>query len=185
MSLEKEFDAFEEAFRKLSREYDVFLYGSSHGKMPVDARKRLEDTLRALTARKMDAAADRYRLNSITGRFNAERERWERAVRDKEEGRGRFARAGGVAGTAPNAPAASSVKPSSAADADRELYERYAAARSARGEKSPGYDAFRAQLAKEREKLQEKTGRAGWDFEIAETDGRVRIVARPGKGSNG
>ena len=184
MSLEKEFDAFEEAFRKLSREYDVFLYGSSHGKMPVDARKRLEETLRALTARKMDAAADRYRLNTITGRFNAERERWERAIRDKEEGRGRFAR-GAASAPGPNAPGPSSVKPSSAADADRDLYERYAAARSARGEKSPGYDAFRAQLSKEREKLQEKTGRAGWDFDIAETDGRVRIVARPGKGSNG
>jgi|PersoiStandDraft_1058852.scaffolds.fasta_scaffold51730_2 hypothetical protein len=179
MSIEKELNAFEEAFRKVSREYDVFLFGSSR-KVPVESRKRAEQMLRAMTAQRVDSAAERYRLNTLNGRFSAECERWDRAQRDKEEGRGRFVRAG--AEPAPNAGPSASVKPAAAPEPDRTLYERFVQARRGRGEGSPEFEKFREQLAREREKLREKTGKTDWEFDVADSGDRVKLIARPGKG---
>ena len=176
MSIEKELDAFEEAFRKLSLEYDVFLFGS-HGKIPAESRKRVEQMLRVMAGKHIDSAAERYRLNTLNGKFSAECERWDRTQRDKEEGRGRFARAGAFS---PNAAGPASVQPA-APDPDRAVYERFVEARRARGEGSPDFDKFRETLGREREKLREKTGKSNWDFDIADGGDRVRLVARPGK----
>ena len=105
-SLEKEFAAFEEAIIRVGREYDVFLYGTN-GRLPADGKRRLQEMARALSGQKIDSPGDRYRLNTVLGRFNSQVEHWERAVRDKEEGRGRFARA--AAGPSANARPSSSV----------------------------------------------------------------------------
>jgi hypothetical protein len=182
MSLEKDFAAFEEAITRVGREYDVFLYGTQ-GRLPADGRRRLQEMARALSGQKIDSPADRYRLNTVLGRFNSQVERWERAVRDKEEGRGRFAR-GGSATIPPNARPAASVNPEAPRTPDEALFERFVEARRGNGEdvSKLSFERFRNQIAKEREALETKTGRTGWEFEVAADGGRVRLVARPSKG---
>ncbi len=181
-SLEKEFAAFEEAITRVGREYDVFLYGTS-GRLPADGKRRLQEMARALSAQKIDSPGDRYRLNSVLGRYNSQAEHWERAVRDKEEGRGRFAR--GAPGPPPaNVRASSSVHPEAPRTPDEALFARFVDARRGNGQdvSKMSFDKFRDQLAKEREALATKTGRTGWEFEVAADGGRVRLIARPSKG---
>jgi hypothetical protein len=183
MSLEKDFAAFEEAISRVGREYDVFLYGTQ-GRLPVDGRRRLSQMARALSNQKIDSPGDRYRLNTVLGRFNSQVELWEKAVRDKEEGKGRFARHGAAAAL-PNVPSPASVQPVAKASPDEALFARYREAREKKGEDVSrlSLDRFREQLAREREKLAARTGQVKWDFDLAEDNGRVRLVARPSKGS--
>ena len=182
MSLERDLAAFEEAITRLGREYDVFLYGTK-GRLPTDARRRLDEMARALSAQKIDSPAERYRLNSLLGRYSSQAEHWERTVRDKEEGRGRFSRAGAPPPPA-NAPAPVSVHPEAAHSPDETLFARFLEARRGNGDdvSKLSFEKFRAQLAKERQALEARTGRTGWEFEVAGDGGRVRLIARPAKG---
>jgi hypothetical protein len=184
MSLEKEFAAFEETITRVGREYDVFLYGTQ-GRLPVDGRRRLAEMARTLSAHKIDTPADRYRLNTVLGRYNSQVELWERAVRDKEEGKGRFARPGSSP-RLPNAPGFVSVEPTARISPDEDLFARFRGARQKKGEDVSrlSFERFREQLAKEREKLTAKTGHAQWEFDLAEDDGRVRLIARQSKGKS-
>ena len=184
MSLEKEFAAFEETITRVGREYDVFLYGTQ-GRLPAEGRRRLAEMARNLSAQKIDAPADRYRLNTVLGRYNSQVDLWERAVRDKEEGRGRFSRPG-ASPRPPNAPGSVSVETTARSSPDEDLFARFRSAREKKGEDVSrlSFERFREQLAKEREKLTEKTGHAQWEFDLAEDDGRVRLIARQSKGKS-
>lgn len=181
MPLDREFNVLEQAITRMTRDYEAFLFGTG-GRLPVESRKKVEGMLRALDAQQIDSQADRYRLNSLTGRFNAECERLERILRDKEEGRGRFARPGAASG--PNARPSVSVKPPAAKSPDQELFERYVDARKSRGEEVSrlSFDKFKDLLAGERAKLLARTGKADWEFDLAADAERVRLVARPRKG---
>ena len=184
MSLEKDFAAFEDAITRVGREYDVFLYGT-RGRLPVEGRKRLVEMARALSGQRMDSPGDRSRLNTILGRYNSQVERWERAVREKEEGKGRFASAASAA-SAPNVPPAASVQPEAKGSPEEELFARFRKAREKQGEDVSrlSFDRFREQLAREREKLTARTGHPAWEFDLAEDNGRVRLVARQSKGKS-
>jgi len=184
MSLEKDFAAFEEAITRVGREYDVFLYGT-RGKLPVDGRKKLVEMARALSTRKMDSPGERYRLNTVLGRYNSQVERWERSVREKEEGKGRFASAASAA-SAPNVPRVASVQPEAKVSPEEELFARFRKAKEKLGEDVSrlSFERFQEQLAREREKLAARTGHAAWEFDLAEDNGRVRLVARQAKGKS-
>jgi hypothetical protein len=185
MPLEKDFAAFEEAITRLGREYDVFLYGT-HGRLPVENRRRVDAMARALASQKIDSPAERYRLNTMLGQYNSRVELWEHAVRDKEEGRGRFARTGAPP-PAPNAPTPASVHTVASSSPDEALFARFLEARKKKGDDVSrlSLQRFRDQLMKEREKLAARTGHSDWDFDIAEDGERVRLVARQSKGKNG
>jgi hypothetical protein len=187
MSIEKEFSDFEAAIAKLSREYDVFLFGSS-GRLPAEGRRQLEARARALSLQQIDSASERYQFNTLIGRYNAQLDRWDRAVREKEEGRGRFSRGG--PGAVPNATPSASVqslagKASPPEDSeDRKVFEQYLRAKKERGQEigQLRFEKFREQLMREREKLKERTGRSDWEFEVAVDAERVKLAVRPGKG---
>ncbi|HWC66119.1 MAG TPA: MXAN_5187 C-terminal domain-containing protein [Thermoanaerobaculia bacterium] len=182
MSLEKEFAAFEEAITRMGKEYDVFLYGTRGARLPAEGRRRLQQMARSLSTQKLDSPADRFRLNTLLGRYNAQVEFWERAVRDKEEGRGRFAR--GLPAAVPNVPPASSVHREAASSPDEALFVRFLEARRGNGDDVSrlSFEKFREQLAREREALAARTGRTEWEFDVAGDKGRVRLIARPLKG---
>ncbi len=195
MGWEGDLQSLESAIVRLNAEYDAFLYGSS-ARPPAETRKNVEKSIRRLNALEPDSAADRYRFNTIQGRYNALCERWDRLQNEKELGKrpgvyGGFAResrreaaagqGGGLeSGGRPNAGAFSSVEKTSPGDRDAELFGRYLAARKAKGEDVRGYDlsSFKQSLERERQKLQERFGSANVDFDVTERDGRVKLVAR-------
>jgi hypothetical protein len=193
MSWERELKVLAEAIRRLNAEYDAFLFGSV-AKPPVESRKHVEEMFRRLTQSQSDSAADRYQLNSLQGRFSSLCERWERLQGEKESGRrpgihGSFKGAAGESPFAhPNAAPSSSVQADrgDAGARDRVLFERYVAAKRGRGEEVAGlgFEAFRARLVEERDKMRQKLGDAEIEFDVVEREGRVKLVAKaPSPGS--
>jgi hypothetical protein len=185
-SFDRELRVLEEALRRLNAEYDGFLYGSA-AKPPILTRRHVEEMVRRLNASEDMSAADRYRFATLQGRFYSLTERWDRLQGEKEAGRrpglyGHFRETGGAPPSlGPNAATPTSVKEERrAVDADRELFDRYVAARKARGEDVSGYrlEGFLEGLERERRKVRERLGNEDILFDVVERDGRVRLVAR-------
>lgn len=202
MSWERELAVLNEAIRRLNAEYDAFLYGSV-GKPPTTSRRHVEEMIRRLSTSRSDSAAEHYQLSALEGRFATLCERWERLQAEKEAGRRPGIRAGFVSHLAPpggpdptpagktaisvpNAAPSRSVESGrgGGSASDRDLFERYVSARRRQGEDVGGYrlEDFLARLTEEREKLRHRLGGGEVEFDVAERDGRVRLVARPGGG---
>jgi hypothetical protein len=192
---ERELQLLERAIQRVNAEYDAFLYGAA-SKPPTASRKVVDEMLRRLTGAEAESAADRYRLTTLQGRYAALCERWERLQSEKEAGRrpgvyGGFARESRQAAVpppaapspsrkAPNAAQAGSVSAGKTSPAERELFNKYVAAKKARGEEMAGYDLdrFVEGLNRERAKLKERFGDVAVEFDVTDRDGRVRLVAR-------
>jgi hypothetical protein len=78
------------------------------------------------------------------------------------------------------APASVSVRPEAgAADPRRALYERYLEAKKVRGEGADvDFERFTDSLERERNRLKDRFGGVEIEFDVAERDGRVKLVAR-------
>ena len=195
MGFEREFNELERAIERVNAEYGAFLYGAS-AKAPIESRRNLDRLLRHLSSIELEEAADRYRLATLQGHYNSLAERWERQQAEKEAGRrpGQYASFAGPAmrptGTGhrpsedvsrqtPNAERAASVSPEGPSP-DRGLFDRYMAAKKAHGEDVGGLDfrQFAENLERERQKVREKMGNDDFEFDVKDTDGRVRVVAR-------
>jgi hypothetical protein len=184
---ERELQVLDQALRRLSAECDAFLYGSS-SKPPLESRRHVEEMFRRLNASESMTAAERYRFSTLQGRFQALNERWDRLLAEKESGRrpglyGHFRAAGGPGPPAPNAGRAASVQEEPRAvpaDLDRDLFERYVSAKKARGEDVSGYrfEGFVEGLERERRKVRERLGTGEIVFDVAEREGRVRLIAK-------
>jgi hypothetical protein len=189
MGWERELQLLERAIQRVNAEYDGFFYGTA-AKPPVQSRRTVDEMIRRLSSAEAESAADRYRLATLQGRYVALCERWERLQTEKEAGRrpgvrGGFARdsthlAAASPGPGPNRKATSSVLTGKASPAEQDLFDRYVAARKARGEDVAGYDLgrFIEGLNRERAKLKERFGDVAVEFDVADRDGRVRLVAR-------
>lgn len=200
MPWERELEVLEEAIRRLNIEFDAFLYGTA-SKPPVESRKHVDQMFRRLSAVTLDAAADRYRFNTLQGRYTTMTERWERLQGEKEAGRrpglyGHFTPASHAPSPAPaprpsgssppNAATAASVRtPEAGASEDRRLFEAYLGARRARGEAvdGSGFEKFAEGLARERSRLRERLGTEDFVFEVAEREGKVKLIAKRAGGS--
>lgn len=202
MSWERELAVLNEAIRRLNAEYDAFLYGSV-GKPPIASRRHVEEMFRRLSSSGSESAAERYRLSALEGRYATLCERWERLQAEKEAGlrpgiragfvshlsppgSGEGAPAGRAPASNPNAPPSGSVDSGRevGSAADRDLFERYLTARRKTGEDVGGLQLgdFLARLEEERAKLRERLGGEDVEFDVAEREGRVRLVARPKDG---
>jgi hypothetical protein len=189
MAFERELHVLEQAIQRLNAEYDGFLYGTA-SKPPVESRKHVEQMIRRLSAASIDAAAERFRFSVLQGRFSALLERWERLQAEKESGRrpGLYGHFKSVPPgeprrpSRPNAAKPASVEPVEAggSSADRELFERFVAAKKARGEQVATYrlQEFLQGMTRQREQLRERLGTEDIEFEVVERDGDVKLVAR-------
>ena len=192
-SFDRELRVLEEALRRLNAEYDGFLYGTT-SKPPITTRRHVEEMVRRLNASEDMSSAERYRFSTLQGRFSSLIERWDRLQGEKEAGRrpglyGHFREAsapgsGSAPAARPNVSASASVQEErrglAAGDSDQNLFERYVAAKRARGEDVSGYrlDGFLEGLERERRKVRERFGEEDIVFDVAERDGKVRLVAR-------
>lgn len=190
-AFERELRVLEEALRRLNAEYDAFLYGSVP-KPPIQTRRHVEEMVRTLNRSEDMSSAERYRFSTLQGRFSTLCDRWEKLQGEKEAGRrpgiyGHFQEGGGGppghSAPAPNARPPASVQEERRAappEPDQELFDRYVAAKKARGEDVSGYrlEGFLEGLERERRKVRERLGEGEILFEVTERDGRVRLVAK-------
>ena len=190
-SFDRDLRVLEEALRRLNAEYDGFLYGTT-SKPPITTRRHVEEMVRRLNASEEMSSADRYRFSTLQGRFASLIERWDRLQGEKEAGRrpglyGHFrdtSAPGAAPAGRPNVSAPASVQEErrglAAGGSDQDLFDRYVAAKKARGEDVSGYrlDGFLEGLERERRKVRERFGEGDIVFDVAERDGKVRLVAR-------
>jgi hypothetical protein len=189
-SFERDLRQLEDALRRLNAEYDAFLYGSA-AKPPVQNRKAVEEMFRRLNTLESLSAAERYRFSTLQGRYAILIERWDRLQGEKESGRrpglyGHFgeaapARASFSPGPSAGRPASVEKERGAASGgSERELFERYVAAKRAKGEDVSGYrlEGFLEGLERERRKVRDRLGEGDIVFDVAERDGRVRLVAK-------
>lgn len=204
MPWDRELQALERAIAAVNAEYDAFLYGTA-SRPPVESRRHVERLIRSLSSQEPEAAGERFRFSALQGRWSALCERWERLQAEKEAGRrpglyGHFrpthATEEGVPKPRPEAPPPPHPAPdlhlNGAAppsvdhveepvpDPRRDLYERYVAAKKARGEPAEGFDfeRFADSLEREANRLKDRFGGAEIEFDVTERDGRVKLVAR-------
>jgi hypothetical protein len=198
MPWERDLAQLERAITALTAEYDAFLYGNAKHP-PLASRKNVERMVHKLETTEPDTSANAFRFSNLQGHWTRLLERWERLQAEKEAGRrpglyGHFrpsqgvprpvserrdSFAGGDAGI--NAGGSASVRPEGgAADPRRALYERYLEAKKARGEPSDGvdFDRFADSLEREKNRLKDRFGGVEVEFDVAERDGRVKLVAR-------
>ncbi len=185
---DRELLVLDQALRRLSAECDAFLYGSA-ARPPLQSRRHVEEMFRRLNAESMNAA-ERYRFSTLQGRFQALNERWDRLLAEKESGRrpGLYGHFRGAGTPTPDPPGPNTGRAASVqeeprvapADLDRDLFERYVAAKKARGEDVSGYrlEGFVEGLERERRKVRERLGMGDIVFDVAEREGRVRLVAK-------
>ncbi len=188
--IEAELNALERDIGSLKIVYERFFNGAVK-LPPLKERQRIEAVLRRLDGPGIDRAADRFRFQTIQGRFTAYCEMWAKRLAAREEGR----TAGmGAPLPRPAVPKAGSdaAAPPSVQEAGRvdftPLFERYRSARAALGEDVSGlrYERFAELVVKQAEEIRRRTGTARLAFEVRTEGGKVRLVGRPApaKGSS-
>jgi hypothetical protein len=177
MSLTDSIALVENALRDLIRDWERFFAGDL--KVPPQAKHdRISTRLRSLSQEPMQKRADQFRLEQLQHRFMAYAVNWERMLREREEGRGRFgaavpAKAEETRAVA-NARAAASVEKRTGDS----LYDRYVAAKHEHGEElKTDRAAFEAQIEAERAKLEKRLGDKV-RFEVLVENGKVKLAAR-------
>ena len=151
---------------------------------PQNQRINLERRLRQLHDRPgVMRSSDRFRLEQLQHRFMTYSMNWERMLREREEGRGRSAahlRAVSRASKpAPPPPPPNAQRPAAVDPSGADLlFNRYQAAKDKLGQKSGlGREAFKKQIAEQRKGLEKRLGRKV-DFDVAVSDGRVKLVVK-------
>ncbi len=91
MTVDEELNKLEDDLRRLKIEYDVYFSGSSP-RPPRDTVFRVEKTVKKYSAdvSKLNFG-QRFRFNALMQKYVVNNELWRKRLREKEEGRGRFA----------------------------------------------------------------------------------------------
>jgi len=84
--LERDLKILETTLRRLENEYTMFFAGQLP-KPPLETRAKVEALLRRYDRAYIQSYADRFRLNTLQGRFSAFVQLWDRGLRAREEGR--------------------------------------------------------------------------------------------------
>jgi hypothetical protein len=177
MSISEQIVLVENALRDLIQEWGRFFAGDL--RVPPQANhERINRRLRHLAGETIQRRGDQFRLENLQHRFTTYAANWTRMLREREEGRGRFA--------ADGRPQPAPARPETNADAtgsvstpgNGNLYDRYVVAKRERGlEVNVSREQFEVQLASEQQKLETRLGHAV-RFEVHVQDGKVKLAAR-------
>jgi hypothetical protein len=81
-AIDKQLGKLEDDVRRLKIEFDIFFNGAAK-RAPLEARARLESQIKRMLDNRALSYAQRYKLNSLVGRFTSYRELWRRTLRAK------------------------------------------------------------------------------------------------------
>jgi len=81
---DKQIARLEEDIRKLKIDFDIYFNGSAK-RAPLEARPRLESSIKRIAADRNLTFAQRYQYNMVVARFSSYRELWRRMLKAKGE----------------------------------------------------------------------------------------------------
>ncbi len=182
MDLEGQIRMLEAALREHIARWERFFAGDLR-MAPNDERERIYRRLRWLSEQPTTRREEQFRIEQLQHRFQAHSQNWERLLREREEGRRRFAAAEARAGSTPPAPP-SPTHPDAAPAASVQggdeagLFDRFVAAkRRLDQEVTIDRSQFAAQVAAQREALVARLG-CEVRFDVVIEDGKVKLAAR-------
>ncbi len=83
-SLDQEITRLEDSIRKLKIDFDIYFNGATK-RPPLEARARLESTIKRLSDNRNLTFAQRYQMNALVSRFTSYRELWRRTLKARGE----------------------------------------------------------------------------------------------------
>jgi hypothetical protein len=186
-----ELDKLEEDIRKLKNKYDMFFTGIV--KVPPSfERHQVETYIFELNKLKIRDNSRRFRLSTLTSRYNQYREMWGRRIREREEGPLDFRRRqAALEAPAPehaerprvtSAPADPYVRMTPGANGDqiRKLFEDIERAHGAIGKASNlSIDQVAAMVQKQTDLVRAKYNVKTVAFRVETVDGKVKLKAKP------
>ena len=175
VDLRRALDRLEADLRKLQIEFEKFFNGALRIP-PEDFRLSLQDRIRVLRETRNLSSVDRFRMTGLEARFNSYSELFHRRLRDREEGR--------VVASPSSLPEASQTDARDGVLVGERIDPAAAEALYiglAKGGEAPRFDlhAFGEYLQKQADGIRRKTGCQQVRFRLEETDGKVRLKARP------
>jgi len=178
VELSEQIAFLERVLQEHIRKWKRFFAGAENVPPQIE-RERINRRIRLLSEQTINRRADQFRIEQLQHRFQTYSMNWERMLREREEGRS-------VSGhTSPslrasdvtNAPAATSVNSTE----EEALFDRYCAAKTECGvEVKVDRETFDAQIASQRQRIEERLGRKV-RFEVQVEGDKVRVVARKTK----
>ena len=189
-----ELDQLEEEIRKLKNKYDQFFSGII--KVPPSfERHQVESFIYEMNKQKIRDNGRRFRLSTLTSRYNQYREMWGRKMREREEGpldfRRRQAAMEGRPEEAPASPAAPRVTsapadpyvrmtPGANGDPIRRLFQEIERAHGEIGKRSNlTYEQVAAMVEKQTDLVRAKYNVKTVAFRVETVDGKVKLKAKP------
>jgi hypothetical protein len=199
---EQEFNTLSAELRKLEGEYNMYFAGRT-ARPPLEQRGRVDQLFKRLDRKPIDAAASRFRLQTLQSRYSSFVDLWDRALRAREEGRrSPLFRTREAAPPPPPPPAAppqsepvaeaapvpagpravTFTDPRAESDKLQSLYDQLMAARQQAGQPAVPFHKF-ADLVKDQTTRLKKKGSEEVTFSVTTTDGRVNLTAKGSKQS--
>ncbi len=178
----------EDWLRRLKVEYDIFFNGHRK-KPPEDLRLRLEKLVKKLAESSNMSFAQRFRYNTLIGRYYVYRDLWRRTLSDRESGIDRKAEAqpestrtaARTHQMGDKGVRISITSPESDQAEIRRLYEAVASLRGSRAtaaSKMP-FSQFAEYIASQTLKIKQKSGCASVQFSLAVEGDAIKFTARP------
>ncbi len=193
--LEEDLNRLEVMIRQLKQQYDIFFAGAAP-RQPFETRKEVEGLVDRLGRTSMQRFSDRYRYNTLAGKYQTYRELWMKLLRMREEGYrpgvGRSSAASQAGQQAPEEASKSGAgdgrviyksrfgDPTSENDTFKTFYDNYVEARRTQGAGSDvSYSTFLRLIAQKTATIKEKSGCDQVSYSIVLKEGAVALRASP------
>ncbi len=193
--LEEDLNRLEVLIRQLKQQYDIFFAGAAP-RQPFETRKEVEGLLDRLGRTRMQRFSDRYRYNTLAGKYQTYRELWTKVLRMREEGYRPGVGRASSASQGPQAPPEEASKssagdgrvifksrfrdPTAEGDSFKSFYDNYVAARREQGAGSDvSYSTFLRLIAQKTATIKEKSGCDQVSYAIVLKEGAVTLRASP------
>lgn len=192
--LEEELNTLEVLIRQLKQQYDIFFAGAAP-RPPLETRRQVEGLVDRLGRTPMQRFSDRYRYNTLSGKYQTYRELWMKLMRMREEGYlASSARSSGITdamrartgdsksedGGAKTFFRSRFTDPTTEDAAFKSFYDKYVEARRGLGaEAGVSYSTFLRLIAQKTAIIKEKSGCDQVSYSIVLKEGSVSLKATP------
>lgn len=181
MTVEEDLNKLEDDMRRLKIEYEVYFSGGMP-RPPQDILFRVERTVKRYSA---DASklnfGQRFRFNTLLQRYAVHSELWRKKLREKEEGRGRFAvqRTEAPAGSAGSGVRVVCSDPEKEKDKVDQLLKAMVEAKRQVGESVDNIDplAFSKFVREKTQQIKDSLGCDKVQFSVSVEEGKVKFKA--------
>jgi hypothetical protein len=181
VTVDEELAKLEDSIRRLKIEYETYFSGGTP-RPPHDTVFRVETTIKKYSDNSMRLNyGQRFRFNQLMQKYAVYNDLWRRKMKDKEEGRGRFAAPARPAaeGAADGAVRVVCSDPEKEKDKVDQLLKAMIDAKRQVGEPTDNIDPFRfSKFVNEKTRqLKESLGCERVQFSISVEEGRVKFKA--------